>query len=419
MKRSILLLCISLLLVIPTAYSRERKVLFIGNSYIQTNNIPGLIQQLAAADGDTLVIDQYTPGGYTLNQHSTDANTIAKIQSRQWDVVVLQEQSQLPAFAPGTVAANTEVYAKRLDSIIRDNNACTETMFYMTWGRKNGDASNCSFYTPFCTYEGMQRRLRESYLKMTQDNNAVVAPVGATWKVVRDSFPSVDLYSPDESHPSIYGSYLAACVFYASIFHRSPHGNTFISTLSATDAERLQYFTEKVVTDSLNQWQQYGDYVYAAFSNSMSGANTRVFQNNSLYASTYSWDFGDMNTSSQSAPTHTYAQNGIYNVVLTASNACHSESKADTVNIGGVGVAELLITDQYVTVNYRGNGEVVFHVLKGFKELRIYSIDGRELAQLSLSGDEQNVPYHLPPGNYIYRVQHASSQSHTGKLSVY
>ena len=48
----------------------------------------------------------------------------------------------------------------------------------MTWGRKNGDASNCSAYPPICTYEGMQQRLRESYMEMASANQGRVSPVG-------------------------------------------------------------------------------------------------------------------------------------------------------------------------------------------------------------------------------------------------
>ena len=72
------------------------------------------------------------------------------------------------------------------------------------------------------------------YKRQTQDNNAIVAPVGSAWKQMRDSFPSVDLYVPDESHPSASGTYLAACVFYASIFHKNPMQTTFNNGLATT-----------------------------------------------------------------------------------------------------------------------------------------------------------------------------------------
>ena len=47
--------------------------------------------------------------------------TIRKIQSRQWDVVVLQEQSQRPAFGEAYVCADTVPPLKRLINVIREN----------------------------------------------------------------------------------------------------------------------------------------------------------------------------------------------------------------------------------------------------------------------------------------------------------
>jgi len=45
-----------------------------------------------------------------------------------------------------------------------------------------------------------------------------------------------------------------------------------------------------------------------------------VFSNTSVAGQTYSWSFGDGNTSVQSSPTHTYAQPGTYTVTLIANN---------------------------------------------------------------------------------------------------
>jgi hypothetical protein len=48
--------------------------------------------------------------------------------------------------------------------------------------------------------------------------------------------------------------------------------------------------------------------------------NVVTFTNTSTGASAYSWDFGDFTNSSAMAPTHAYAANGTYTVVLTAIN---------------------------------------------------------------------------------------------------
>src|ERR1700748_2007916 len=186
-----------LFFLIQKLYGTTRKVLFIGDSYTYVNNMPLMVKELAASLGDTLIYDESDPGGFTFEQHSSYAPTIAKIFSQQWDIVVLQEQSERPAFPPSQVALQVYPYARILDSLIHANDTCTQTMFMMTWGHANGDPANCPVYPVICTYEGMQQRLRESYMEMTEDNNAIVAPVGAAWKTIRDSFPTLELYQTD------------------------------------------------------------------------------------------------------------------------------------------------------------------------------------------------------------------------------
>lgn len=243
------------LFLLNTFAQETKKVLFLGNSYTAGNNLSGLIQNLAQANGDILIKDQNTPGGYTFNAHSSNNTSLNKIASNNWDYVVLQAQSQEPSFPPGQVAVDTKPYAAILNDSIVSNNTCTETMFFMTWGRKNGDQSNCANYAPLCTYDGMQQRLRQSYLEMAVENNAAVAPVGMAWKKTRADFPAIELYTADESHPNINGSYLAACVFYTSIYHKTAVGNSFTSSLDSLTAFRLQTIASNTVLDSLDTWR--------------------------------------------------------------------------------------------------------------------------------------------------------------------
>ena len=83
-----------------------------------------------------------------------------------------------PRFPPSQVANDVYPYAQQLTDSIRRNTSCGTPLFFMTWGRKNGDASNCAAYPPICTYEGMQQRLRESYMEMAFTNQGRVSPVG-------------------------------------------------------------------------------------------------------------------------------------------------------------------------------------------------------------------------------------------------
>ena len=125
----------------------------------------------------------------------------------------------------------------------------------MTWGRQNGDAGNCEFFEPLCTYEGMQQRLIESYTEMAENNDASVAPVGVAWQTVREQTEdAISLYTGDGSHPNIYGSYLAACVFYSAMFQKSAVGANFPNNISEADAEILQTVASETVLNSLGDW---------------------------------------------------------------------------------------------------------------------------------------------------------------------
>ncbi len=400
MKRIFTLLSVLSILSASVSNATTRKVLFIGNSYIYTNDVPLLLQNIATSMGDTLIYDQSTPGGHTLQLHSTNATTIQKIYSQQWDVVIVHEQSQRPAFSPGQVETQVYPYAQIIDSMIHDNNSCTQTMFMMTWGYKNGDPTNCGNYPPICTYAGMQARLRESYLEMTQDNNATVAPVGAAWKVVRDSFPTIELYSGDNSHPVVAGSYLEACVLYASIFHKAPNLSNFYSTVPQADAVKLQNVATHVVLDSLDNWQQFGNYVFSDFDAPLSG-QTITLQNNSEKATAYNWNFGDLATSTAATPPpHTYAANGQYVVTLTSSNTCFSETSKKTIDIWPASVNGVTNNASLINVYTSVPGYVNITVLDAVDKIEIYSVSGQKIRSYRMMG-KKTIQEQLPAGIYI------------------
>jgi PKD repeat protein len=70
----------------------------------------------------------------------------------------------------------------------------------------------------------------------------------------------------------------------------------------------------------------------ANFSSSASG-NTVSFTNGSVDATSYIWNFGDQSTSTSENPTHTYAEDGVYTVTLTATNNCGSSIYEQTVTV--------------------------------------------------------------------------------------
>lgn len=307
------------------------KVLFLGNSYTYVNNLPQMVHDVALSAGDTLIFDTHSPGGYQLVNHLQDPVSQNKIAAGGWDFTVLQGQSQEP------VMQMNQFYsaANGLYALIKQHNPCAVVLPYMTWGRKNGDAANCAQFPVMCTYQSMDSVLRQRYLSLTSALNGEVSPVSAVWKYVRQNHPAIELYQPDESHPSLEGTYAAACCFYAAIFKKNPALITYNAGLNAADAATIRNAAKTIVYDSLAQWDfrslPVSDFRYEAGA----GSNQINFAAiNYGIKQSYLWDFDDGNFASIAAPSHVWSADGSYNVSLATSvcdyTGLHS-SYTDTV----------------------------------------------------------------------------------------
>jgi hypothetical protein len=332
MKQAITLVGI-LLLNISVSAQKTIKVLFIGNSYTYVNNLPQTVHDIALANGDTLIFDSSAPGGYTFNMQSTYAPTLTKIAQGGWDYVVLQDQSEEPSFPPSQVQTDVYPYATLLDSLIHAADSCTETVFYMTWGHQNGDPPNCAGYPQICTYAGMQDRLSESYLEMGQMNHATVSPAGEAWRKIVAQPHAFDLYQADSSHPTVFGTYLTASVFYEILFQKSVLNTTFVTAgIPDSNARQLRHAAHSTVSDSLRQWLGYGHIPLASFTHQASGGHVS-FTSTSLNGAIFWWSYGDGHTGSGASVSHTYASSGTYHITLTVSQKCKTSIYTDTVSV--------------------------------------------------------------------------------------
>lgn len=313
--------------------SLTKKVLFLGNSYTAVNNLPQMVSDVAASAGDHLCFDGNTPGGYTLQGHSTNTLSLGKISAGGWDYVVLQEQSQLPSFPLTQVQQMVFPYARKLDSIINTYNECAETVFYMTWGRKNGDTENCPVWPPVCTYEGMDSLLNLRYRMMASDNQAILSPVGALWRYLRQNHPQLELYSADGSHPSLAGTYAAACSFYTAIFRKDPTTVSFNPGIPATDAILIRAAARAVVYDSLATWHIGTMDPTAGFTYTQAGNGEVSFTNHSAFSDQFYWDFGDGFSSTDENPVHTFTVSGFYDVRLYAQSCSRQDTAMQTISV--------------------------------------------------------------------------------------
>lgn len=383
-------------------YSQTKRVLYLGNSYTYANNMPQIVADIASSMNDTLLFDSNTPGGYTLQGHSTNAVSLEKISKGTWDFVVLQEQSQRPALSLNQVVANVFPYAKTLDSFIHEYNLCCETMFFMTWGRKNGDSYYCPEWPPVCTYEGMDSLLRLRYMMMADSNNAVVSPVGAVWRHIRECYPEIELYTSDESHPSPAGSYAAACCFYTAIFQEDPTLISYNFTLNDLEANKIKNATKLVVYDSLLNWH-IGEYqLHADFDYEKIEGNTYQFYNLSQNADSFLWMF-DEETDTTENPIYTFETPEIHNILLTAYNSCDTSYSNQSIIIEPSNIRN----DKFSKFSFsQENNRIVFENLpNGNVDIQIFDISGRKKYEFTKNLGRNAITPKLPRGTYIIKLK--------------
>ena len=81
---------------------KHKNILFLGNSYTYFNDLPGMVKSLASAAGFSASVTSIAPGGQNLGGHVS--SSLGTITSGNWDVVVIQDQSQRPSFPQGYVS---------------------------------------------------------------------------------------------------------------------------------------------------------------------------------------------------------------------------------------------------------------------------------------------------------------------------
>jgi len=188
------------------------RVLFIGNSYTYQNSLPEMIEAFARALAPQTQLETASvlTGGATLRWHLTEGTAPRRIAEGGWSYVVLQEQSLLGGMRIDGVAylGDPEALffpaARQLAAQASAGGA--RPLFYMTWSRKANLAA--------------QGHLTQAYSRIATELGAALSPVGVAWERVRRERPELELYVEDGHHPGPAGSYLSACVLFASIFQR-------------------------------------------------------------------------------------------------------------------------------------------------------------------------------------------------------
>ena len=162
--------------------------------------------------------------GDRIGKYSFVANNEIKFNppGRQFDAVMFMDCSQCPVHPQ--LGSVFHEYAKKHSETIRAYGA--RPVLFMSWAYKDKPE--------------MTQQLAEQYTKAGKANDAQVVPAGLAFAKSVQRRPDLELYAADKRHPSLAGTYLAACTVYGALLGKSPVGNTYTAGLPKDVAAHLQ-----------------------------------------------------------------------------------------------------------------------------------------------------------------------------------
>jgi hypothetical protein len=227
-----------------------KSILWVGNSFFYYNNsMHGHYGELARADdpagqhrGVSVTIsgsglDWHDLASYLkpdgIGKYSfLPGNTIAfNKPGKQFDAVIMMDCSQCPIHPQ--LAGAFRDFVKKDAAIVQQYGA--RPILFMSWAYKDKPE--------------MTAQLAEQYTLAGNANDALVIPAGLAFAKAIARRPELELYQPDQRHPTLAGTYLAACTTYAAIQKRSPVGNKYSAGLDPELATFLQTVAADTVRD--------------------------------------------------------------------------------------------------------------------------------------------------------------------------
>jgi hypothetical protein len=230
-----------------------KAALYVGNSFFYYNNGMSSIvgRLLAVADPQARYRStSVTISGSGLNWHdmesylkpgggmasysfTPDNKVVFNKFDKPFDVVIMNDCSQCPVH-PQLKDAFHEYARKHSQTVVKHG---AKPVLFMTWA--------------YADKPEMTAQLAEQYTIAGNANNALVVPAGLAFAKSVSRNPQINLYAADKRHPSAAGSYLAACTILASVYGKSPVGNTDLEGLDPKTARFLQEVAAETVKEYL------------------------------------------------------------------------------------------------------------------------------------------------------------------------
>ena len=192
---------------------KEEKILFIGNSFTFYWNLPSQLEQMARQKEGKWEVFQSTAGGATLRDHwqgNKGLKTKKLLAENKYDRVIFQDHSTYPVKYKDTTA----FYFSKLKSLLPPT---TQVLLYATWNYPN---------FPIVGEKPKDSKQIAANLESiaAQFHEVDIIAVWQAFDLFSATYPEIKLLTDDEKHPSPNGSYLAACVIYATLTGNSTQG---------------------------------------------------------------------------------------------------------------------------------------------------------------------------------------------------
>jgi hypothetical protein len=218
------------------------RVLFVGNSYVFVNDLPGRLRRIADTAGAPPSIEtaEVTVPGSTLQMHWDRGDPQKRIDEKTWTEVVIQGNSLEPLSQPELFGRYAALLADRAVA------AGARPLLYATWARAPGDPAYAEPWSG-ATPAGMQALLTQAYAQVAgRYPSGVLVKVGDAFRLSLAERPALVLHQADRSHPTLAGTYLAACTFYISLTGKKvPAASEIPPGLTAADAAHLRSIAER------------------------------------------------------------------------------------------------------------------------------------------------------------------------------
>lgn len=236
-------------------------ILFLGNSLIFYNELPEVFDKLLAAAGKPANVQSVTKGSATISDFTDETTVVGQktlplLKEQKWDYVIIEPSRRISPFENTVKDAELES-AKKIRALALA--AGGDVLLYSVWGNNNGKAHEFHAETPICmpkvATHPIERKAHTAFMQRINTEFAgclgdvAVAEAGYAFENLIAAHPEINPYHEDNRHPCLAGTYLVACVLYATIFGESTKGIPYTAELSCAD--KLKAIADATVLEGL------------------------------------------------------------------------------------------------------------------------------------------------------------------------